>query len=115
MITFLRTQVLAILVSMLVLFSGGFAQSNSAEPASPTLGYRDFAPEQQVEKQFLAVPDAKLAEEHLRTLTAAPHIAASPEDKQTAEYEAQKFRDAGLETDIIEYRVWIDRPAEISV
>lgn len=68
-----------------------------------------------MEAHFLAVPDPKLAGEHLRTLTQAPHIAGSPEDKATAEYVAQKFREAGLDTEIVEYRVWLNYPAEISV
>ena len=61
------------------------------------------------------MPDPKLAEEHLRILTQAPHMAGTPEDKATADYVAQKFRDAGLETEIVEYRVWMNYPAEISV
>jgi N-acetylated-alpha-linked acidic dipeptidase len=67
------------------------------------------------EQKFLAVPDRALAEEHLRILTQAPHVAGSPEDRATAEYVAQKFRAAGLQTEIREYKVWMDRPAEISV
>jgi N-acetylated-alpha-linked acidic dipeptidase len=61
------------------------------------------------------VPDPKLAEEHLRTLTQAPHMAGTPEDKATADYVAQKFRGAGLDTEIVEYKVWINYPVEISV
>ena len=68
-----------------------------------------------IENRFLAVPDPKLAEQHLRTLTQAPHMAGTPEDKATADYVAQKFREAGLETEIVEYRVWINYPSEISV
>jgi N-acetylated-alpha-linked acidic dipeptidase len=67
------------------------------------------------EARFLAVPDAKRAEEHLRILTQAPHIAGSQEDKATAEYVAGKFREAGLDTEIVEYRVWFNYPLEISV
>ena len=63
-----------------------------------------------METRFLAVPDPKLAEEHLRILTQAPHIAGSPEDKATADYVAKKFREAGLETEIVEYRVWMNYP-----
>ena len=51
----------------------------------------------------------------LRILTQAPHVAGSPEDKATADYVAQKFREAGLDTEIVEYRVWLNYPAEISV
>ena len=78
-------------------------------------GFRDVAGEREVEKKFMAVPDPKLAEEHLRILTQAPHIAASPEDKATADYVAKKFREAGLDTEIVEYKVWMNYPAEISV
>jgi N-acetylated-alpha-linked acidic dipeptidase len=78
-------------------------------------GFRDVAAEREVEKKFIAVPDPKLAEEHLRILTQAPHIAGSPEDKATAEYVAKKFREAGLDTEIVEYKVWMNYPAEINV
>ena len=85
----------------------------SADPA--IFGFRDASAELNVESRFLAVPDPKRAEEHLRILTQAPHIAGSPEDKATADYVAQKFREAGLETEIVEYRVWFNYPREISV
>ena len=92
-----------------------FDHSNKEESAAIISGFRDVAAEQEIEKRFLAVPDPKLAEEHLRILTQAPHIAGSPEDKATAEYVAKKFREAGLDTEIVEYKVWINYPAEISV
>jgi N-acetylated-alpha-linked acidic dipeptidase len=85
--------------------------------AAPTtiFGFRDAAAENATEARFLAVPDPKLAEEHLRTLTQAPHMAGTPEDEATAKYVAQKFRDAGLDTEIVEYKVWINYPVDISV
>jgi len=106
-----------VLFSFIVLFS--FLFSSASDHLSPTpqpiFGFRDAATENTIEARFLAVPDPKLAEEHLRTLTQAPHMAGTPEDKATADYVAQKFRDAGLETEIIEYKVWMNYPAEISV
>jgi N-acetylated-alpha-linked acidic dipeptidase len=78
-------------------------------------GFRDVGSEREVEKKFMAVPDAKLAEEHLRILTQVPHIAGSPEDKATAEYVAKKFREAGLDTEIVEYKAWFNYPEEIRV
>src|SRR5580693_6371495 len=78
-------------------------------------GLRNAEAEIAQESRFLAVPDPKLAEQHLRILTQAPHVAGTPEDKATADYVAQKFREAGLETEIVEYRVWINYPSEISV
>ncbi len=101
------------------------AISPSVFPSSPTdkaspdvntiFGFRNSTVESNIEKQFLAVPDAKLAEEHMRILTQAPHMAGTAEDKATADYVAGKFRDAGLDTEIVEYKVWINYPAEISV
>jgi N-acetylated-alpha-linked acidic dipeptidase len=87
----------------------------SAKSATAIFGFREASAETATEARFLAVPDAKLAEEHLRTLTKAPHMAGTVEDKATADYVAQKFRDAGLETEIVEYKVWINYPLEISV
>ncbi len=69
----------------------------------------------ELEKHFLAVPDPKQAEAHLRILTAEPHIAGSPEDKKTADYVAGRFREWGLETEIVEYRVWMNHPVEVKV
>ena len=90
--------------------------SVSSKPESWVIsGFRDVARELEIEKKFMAVPDPKLAEEHLRILTQAPHIAGSPEDKATAEYVARKFRDAGLDTSIVEYKVWFNYPSEIRV
>jgi N-acetylated-alpha-linked acidic dipeptidase len=89
----------------------------SAENANPPaiFGFRNASEENAIESRFLAVPDPKLAQEHLKILTQAPHLAGSPEDKATAEYVAHKFRQAGLETEIVEYRVWMNYPSEISV
>jgi N-acetylated-alpha-linked acidic dipeptidase len=42
-------------------------------------------------------------------------MAGTVEDKATADYVAQKFRDAGLDTEIVEYKVWINYPEEITV
>jgi N-acetylated-alpha-linked acidic dipeptidase len=91
------------------------ARSANRAGSVALFGFHNPAEESGLENRFLAVPDPKLAEAHLRTLTQAPHIAGSPEDKATADYVAQKFRAAGLDTEIVEYRVWLNYPAEISV
>ena len=72
--------------------SGHGSGPTSRSPA--IFGFRDATSENAAETRFLAVPDPKLAEEHLRTLTQAPHMAGTSEDKATADYVAQKFRDA---------------------
>src|ERR1700692_2870418 len=107
----------SVLFPFIVLFSFllSSASGHPAPSASTIFGFRDAAGEQATESRFLAVPDPKLAEEHLRTLTKAPHMAGTPEDKATADYVAQKFRDAGLDTQIVEDKVWINYPVEITV
>ncbi len=100
---------------LLFLASAALAQQPSSPAAPAVAGFHNFGVEQQVENRFLAVPDAKLAEEHLRILTAEPHIAGSPEDKKTADYVAQKFREAGFDVEVAEYKIWMNLPAEVSV
>src|SRR5260370_29943497 len=94
-----------------------FAQQSAEAPAQPiqVFGFRDFTRQRKWDQKFIAVPDPARAEEHLRILTSAPHIAGSPEDKKTADYVAKQFREAGLQTEIVEYKVWMNRPAEVSV
>jgi N-acetylated-alpha-linked acidic dipeptidase len=94
-------------------FVGGRLPAQSAPQT--VFGYSDFSVEAKIEDRFLAVPDAKLAGQHLKTLTAEPHLAATPEDRKTAEYVAQKFRAAGLETEIVPYRVLLNQPKEVRV
>lgn len=115
-----QTVLLFVLVTFLALSAktpaGDAKESKDSKgSANKILGFRDASAESTVEAQFLRVPDPKLAEEHLRILTQAPHIAGSPEDKATADYVAKKFREAGLDTEEVEYRVWMNYPSEISV
>ena len=101
-----------------LLFSPVSHHSRSISPvanAKPIFGFRDASTESALEARFLTVPDPKLAEDHLRELTKAPHMAGTPEDKATADYVAAKFREAGLETEIVEYKVWFNYPEEISI
>jgi N-acetylated-alpha-linked acidic dipeptidase len=89
--------------------------AQTVAPPQSVFGYRDFSTQAKIDQTFLAVPDAKLAGEELKTLTAAPHIAASKEDYATAEYVAQKFKAAGLDTAIVPYKVWLNLPVEQKV
>jgi len=82
---------------------------------SKVFGYADFSQQAKWDSLFLAVPDAKLAGEELKTLTAEPHWASSPQDKKTADYVAEKFKAAGLDTHIDEYRVWLNKPVKIEI
>ncbi|MCU1323897.1 MAG: Glutamate carboxypeptidase [Acidobacteriaceae bacterium] len=93
------------------------APAQSPAPAAPTtvFGYRDFSQQAKWDAAFLAVPDAALAGQHLKILTAEPHWASSPEDYKTAVYVADKFKAAGLNTKIVPYKVLLNKPVKISI
>jgi N-acetylated-alpha-linked acidic dipeptidase len=105
-------------LAILPLFAALAATCQPPAP-SPALqqvfGYRDFAQQAKWDAAFMTVPDAKLAGEHLKILTAEPHWAGSPEDYKTALYVADKFKAAGLETSIVPYKVLLNKPKSILV
>src|SRR5664279_1380422 len=103
------------LLAFPVLLSLAPAALTAQTAPTSVFGYNDFAAESKIEQQFLAVPDAKLAGQHLKTLTAEPHMASTPEDHKTAEYVAEKFRAAGLATEIVPYRVLLNQPKTVRV
>lgn len=86
----------------------------SGQISPPVFGYNDFTAQSKIDSAFLAVPDAKLAGQELKLLTAQPHLAGTPEDHETALYVAQKFRAAGLETEIVPYKVLMNQPRQVS-
>jgi len=90
------------------------AQTPGTPSVSSVFGYNDFTLQSKIDAEFLAVPDARLAGQELKALTASPHIASSPEDHETALYVAQKFKAAGLETSIVPYRVLMNQPRKVS-
>lgn len=101
---------------LLALVSGPQFSHSGVHAAPPAVfGYKNFSQQAAIEAKFLAVPSAKLAGQELKTLTAEPHMAATPGDRRTAEYVAQEFRAAGLETEIVPYRVLLNQPKVVRV
>lgn len=109
-----RATWIAVLLPVIILTLVAQPGTQNASQSAQVFGFRDFAAQHAWDQKFIAVPDPAKAEEDLRVLTLAPHVAGSPEDKKTADYVAEKFKEAGLDTQIVEYRVWMNRPAEIS-
>src|SRR5215471_13903694 len=66
--------------------------------------------ERRLEAQFRAVPQGASAREHLRRLTAEPHVAGTPEDRATAIYVRDQMRLFGLPAELKEYQVWLNYP-----
>jgi len=103
-------------VAVVVIFAALVQRPLRAQaPPQTAFGYSDFAPEAGLEEKFLAVPDAREAGEELKELTSEPHLAATPEDHKTAEFVASKFRAAGLDTQIVPYRVLLNQPKTVKV
>ncbi len=103
-------------VSLFALPFTTFVQTSIAQtPSTQVFGYGDFSQQAKWDRAFMAIPNAKLAGEELKTLTAEPHWASSPEDHRTALYVAEKFKAAGLHTEIQEFRVWLNKPVKIQI
>jgi len=97
--------------------AAGVSSRPSTAQVAPqgSFGFTNFEAEAKLETQFLAVPDPKLAGDDLKTLTAEPHLAATPEDYKTAEFVAGRFRAAGLDTQIVPFRVLLDYPKVVRI
>jgi N-acetylated-alpha-linked acidic dipeptidase len=108
----LTPQILSALLPLAALV----ATAQDPVPQTRTVfGYRDFTQQAKWDATFLTVPDPILAGQHLKTLTAAPHWASSPEDYATALYVADHFKAAGLDTKIVPYKVLLNKPISILV
>ncbi len=101
--------------SAVSLLLAGIASAQTPSVPQQVFGFADFASQAKWDTAFMAVPDAKLAGEHLKELTKAPHWASSPEDYATAEYVASKFKAAGLQTQIVPYKVLLNKPVKIEI
>ena len=110
-----RKPLALLLLFALILLCGRRNLQAQITATSQVFGYTNFAAESKIEDEFLAVPSAKLAGHELKTLTAEPHLAATPEDHKTAEYVAEKFRADGLDTTIVPYRVLLNWPKVVRV
>jgi N-acetylated-alpha-linked acidic dipeptidase len=106
---------LACLLPLALSSSAALLSQPPAAPPAKVFGYRDFAAQAKWDAAFMAIPDAKLAGQHLKTLTAEPHWASSPEDYKTALYVADKFKAAGLDTKIVPYSVLLNKPIKIEI
>jgi N-acetylated-alpha-linked acidic dipeptidase len=115
-----RPLVSVLVLSALLPLAAQTLRPEAVQPVKPStspaiFGFRDFTRQAQLDAQFLAVPDPALARQHLQVLTAVPHWASSPADHATALYVAERFRAAGLQTEIVPYSVLISRPTSILV
>jgi N-acetylated-alpha-linked acidic dipeptidase len=71
--------------------------------------------ERRWEDQFRNVPTPESAREHLRRLTAEPHVAGTKEDYATAIYVRDQIRSYGISSELKEYDVLLPYPKQPSI
>lgn len=91
-----RTLLLALLVPQLV-----FAQGPGA-----------FTP---AEKVFLDTPTPDRARRWLAQLTEDPHVAGTPAEKKVADFVLARFKEFGLDAEMVRYDVFLNHPREVSL
>jgi N-acetylated-alpha-linked acidic dipeptidase len=92
-----------------------FSQSAPNPRAIDGFSARSTLEERQLEEKFRAIPNPASAREHLRRLTAEPHIAGTKEDYDTAIYVRDQLKSFGLPAELKEYEVWLNYPKSPSV
>ncbi len=93
-------------LSLLFLFGHSVSFAQTIDGFSATRS----ADERRIEEHFRGVPQGPSAREHLRRLTAEPHVAGTPEDRATAVYVRDQMRLFGLSAEFKEYQVWLNYP-----
>jgi N-acetylated-alpha-linked acidic dipeptidase len=93
------------------------AAAQTGESSAPALGFAPAsrAGQTRAEAHALAVPTPGNARAWLRTLTEEPHVAGTPADHKTALFVRDKLRQWGWKTEIVEYEVLLNYPAEVSL
>jgi N-acetylated-alpha-linked acidic dipeptidase len=72
--------------------------------------------QQRLERRFLSLPDPDEIRNAHQVLTAKPHVAGSPRDRELADWTARRFTDAGLSDPVIStHEVLLPWPEEVSV
>src|SRR5262249_22227594 len=71
------------------------------------------AAEEKLEEKFAQLPSAARAEATLKHLTDDPHLAGTEASRRVAEYVRDEYRAAGLDADIVSYRVTLSYPGDI--
>jgi N-acetylated-alpha-linked acidic dipeptidase len=71
--------------------------------------------ERRWESEFRGIPEAASAREHLRRLTAQPHVAGTREDYDTAIYVRDQIRSYGISSELREYDVLLPYPKQPSI
>ena len=104
----------SLLVAIAATAHGACARSNPHVPYG--FGAESGRAQLELEARFLDLPDAARIREAHRLLTARPHPAGSPRDRELADWTADRFRSAGLdEVQITTHEVLLPEPVDVAV
>jgi N-acetylated-alpha-linked acidic dipeptidase len=67
------------------------------------------------EKAFLETPAPERAQRWLFALTEEPHVAGTPQEKTVAEYVLARFKEFGLEAEMVRYDVFLNHPKSVKL
>lgn len=117
---FIRTALAGLLALIFVTTSANLRAVFSQNPAALPAVLDGFTPagsaeERSWEDKFRAVPAPNSAREHLRRLTAEPHVAGTKEDYATAVYVRDQIRSYGIASELKEYDVLLPYPKAPSI
>ncbi|MEO7273864.1 MAG: transferrin receptor-like dimerization domain-containing protein [Vicinamibacterales bacterium] len=96
------------------LFALLFSSVAVAQGPPPIRGFTgsSAAAERAAEQTFQAIPKPDNLRDYMRTITAEPHHAGSPNSKKVADYVLEKFRSWGLDARIEEFEALMPFPTE---
>ncbi|HWN08557.1 MAG TPA: M28 family metallopeptidase [Pyrinomonadaceae bacterium] len=110
---------LTFLLVCALLITSANLQSTKSQSAlvTPIDGFtrEGSANERRWEEAFQRVPAPDSAREHLRRLTAEPHVAGTKEDYATAIYVRDKIRSYGIASELNEYDVLLNYPKQPAI
>jgi N-acetylated-alpha-linked acidic dipeptidase len=100
--------------ALVTLVVASLAQLTLSGQAPAVRGFTSdaLAAERALEERFRAVPDAARLREHMRVMTAEPHVAGRPGSKVVADYALAQFTSFGLNAAIEEYEAYMPWPTE---
>ena len=112
----IRTSV-ALIASALLLWQAHSSSALSQGSAEIIVGFtaEGSRAQRRLEEDFRRVPAAGTAREHLRRLTAQPHVAGTKEDYATAIYVRDQMRGYGIPSELSEYEVLLPYPKRPAV
>jgi N-acetylated-alpha-linked acidic dipeptidase len=87
-------------------------------PSSPSLaGFAPASIDAQIaaERVFLDTVTPDRARRWLAALTEDPHVAGTPAEKKVADYVLARFKEFGLDAEIVRYDVFINHPSHVSL